>query len=789
MIRIRAVLLAATATSLIAAPAPAQPNTPPIHVPPSLAPGLTQQGRRIVRPIRRNPVAVESTQVTARVVDGIATTKVKFRLRNNSRSIAEKILLLPIPKGASADGLELWIGGKPQKGEVLGKDKARGIYQSIVASQRDPALLEYVDQDTLRLRVFPIPAKGTQDVEVRYRLLLPTEAGMRRWEFPCRALESGRFSIDFSLDSKKAVKNVWSPIQGFDISRKGDHHARASYESATRPTRDPILFYGLSDRDFGLDLLCFRDGQKGPGYFVALVAPKRDWKNEKELRKSIHFVLDTSGSMQGEKIEQARGALRYFLQSLRPNDAFNVIPFSTEARPFYESPVAANAENIADALQRATKLEARGGTNIAEGMTRALSARADDGCVPMVVFLTDGLATVGTTDSKSLLAECKKANRDGARVFVFGVGNDVNTRFLDTIADDNRGTRDYVTPGENLEVKVSALFEKLAHPVMSDLELVADGVRLERMVPHQLPDLFRGMHLVVAGRYDGQGAIALRLKGKVGGESKEFVYDAKFPAHATEHDFVATLWAQRRIGQLLDVLRLKGNNAELVAEVRRLGKEHGIVTPWTSQLVVEESERLARFGSPSRRDRVGFVTAGGGGARPNPTGPSSPGPQSGGVLTGADGAANSRRGGRMAEGRAAKPKADPGAELKDLADAKESGKKAVAVSRYSAGLRYRQTIREGKASTLRSKRIGSRVFHFVSGVWVDSKLDDKLAKDVRTIEAFSTEYFELLAKRAELAKVFAFSTSILVVDEGKAIQIVPPKTEAEEKAEKKTEKR
>ncbi|MCA8971803.1 MAG: VWA domain-containing protein, partial [Planctomycetes bacterium] len=685
------------------------------------------QGRHIRLPspprVRYSPVRVESTIVNATVRDGVATTRVKFRLRNDSGAEAEKVLLVPIPKGASADGLELWIGGKPEKGEVLDKNKARGIYQSIVSSRRDPALLEYVDQGTLQLRVFPVPPKGTQDVELRYRMLLPFDGGMRRWEFPCRALESGRFSISLDIESAKAIKNVWTPIEGFDVARKGDHGARASYECAQRPSRDPVVFYGLSQRDFGLDLLTYRDGQ-GDGYFLALVAPKRDWKGEKELRKSIHFVLDTSGSMQGQKIEQARGALRFFLQSLRPTDRFNVVPFSTEARPFYSAPVIADETHVKDALEQTKSLEARGGTNIHEALTQALSAENDSECVPIVVFLTDGLPTVGMTDEKDLLSACRQANGAGARVFVFGVGNDVNTRFLDTVAGETRGARDYVQPGEDLEVKVSGLFEKLAHPVMTDLALVADDVRLDRMVPKKLPDLFRGSHLVVAGRYRGCGSIALRLRGKVGGESKEFVYDATFPECATENDFVATLWAQRRIGQLVDQLRLHGQSPELVAEVKRLGREHGIVTPWTSQLVVEESERLARFamhgdddvsvgrqGFRSRDSRNGWdprgAPSGGGAIRlGSPGGPSTPAPA--GPTTGGRGGAGARA-----------DEADEFAQLEDLGKDRAEGKKAVRTSLRSLSLVVREKLSDNESRrSLSAKRIDSRVFLQVEGVWV-----------------------------------------------------------------------
>ena len=745
---------------------------------------------QIGRPASRSPsfgtsaglarVLIESTKVTARVVDGIASTKVKFRLRNNGSRPAEKILLLPLPKGATADGLELWIGGKPQKGEALDKARAREVYQSIVRKRRDPALLEYVDRGTLRLRVFPIPGHGTQDVELRFRMLLPNSGGMLRWGFPCRAIGDGKFSIDFRLESKKAIKSVWSPIQGFDIVQKGDHLARASYESTRRPSRDPVIFYGLSERDFGLDLLCYNEGlaeeiagqkrQQAEGYFVALIAPKRDWKNEPQIRKSIHFVIDSSGSMRGKKIEQARKALRFFLASLRPNDYFNVVPFSTEARPFFASPQLASKEKLATALDRCKGLEARGGTNISDALTRVLAVDPAPDCVPIVVFLTDGLASVGTTDETQLLADCRRVNHKRARIFVFGVGNDVNTRLLDSLAEDTRGTRDYVAPGEDLEVKTSALFQRLAYPVMTDLEIVADGIQLERLAPQRLPDLFRGNQLVVAGRYRGHGSIALRLKGKIAGDSKEFIYDAEFPAKQMDNDFVASLWAQRRIGQLVDALRLKGQNSELISEVQRLGREHGIVTPWTSQLVAEESARLRRFargqiaghgaggfyrgpgdkisGDVSKHARGGPTTGGPTTGRQANSGPSSPGPDQRG-----------RRGAQT---------------LEDIALGRGTRKQAVEASKLSAALRYRKTVREGRRASLRSKRIGACVFVYVAGVWVDRKLDDRLAKHVTRITAFSKEYFGVLEKHPELAKAFAFSSSILVILEGRAVQILPP---------------
>ena len=754
------------------------------------APTLAQ-GRISRRPIRHpgfriSAVRVERTEVAARIVDGIADTRIKMRLRNDGGRPAEKILVLPLPKGATADQLKMMVNGKLETGEVLDKNRARGIYESIVRSRKDPALLEYFGHGMLRLRVFPVPARGHQDVEVRFRMLLPESGGLFRYDFPARAVEGGQFSLAIQLESKKAIKNVYSPLGGFDVVRKDDHNARASYECKGRPQRDPSLFYGLSERDFGLNLLTYRPDANKDGYFLMMLAPKRDWKNEKPLRKTISFVVDTSGSMQGQKIEQAKGALRFFLRSLRPEDHFNIVPFSTEARPFASAPVAATAKRIDEAVGFCDKIEARGGTNIEEALRTALAAEPVDASLPIVVFLTDGLPTVGITQPKDILASIGKHNGSKSRIFVFGVGHDVNTHLLDKISDEHRGARDYVQPGENLEVKVSALFEKVSHPVLSDLAISVDGVRIERLAPKALPDLFRGSRLVVAGRYRGQGAVALRLKGKVHGADKEFVYDASFPQKNADHDFVATLWAQRRVGQLLDALRLKGHNKELVAEIKRLGKEHGIVTPYTSNLIVEDGMTITRGWS---RRRGGLVPG-----RPSSGGPTSPAASGGRGRFGRPGPDSSNKD-KAAEARLARDLARAGIKAKprDRREAKRederssnfnlgrgamrssAGKRSVELSKKVARLRFGEMLDDkGRAANWRTQKVAGRVFHLVGGVWIENSYRKEHEKALRKIEAFSPEWFELVRKNPKIAKALSFSTAMLVVLDGKAIEITPP---------------
>jgi Ca-activated chloride channel homolog len=747
---------------------------------------LTGQGREIrIRPTIGHGVQTVSTRVSARLANGVADTTVTLSFRNNGNSIAEKVLLFPLPKGATADRIRMKIGDKMETGEVLDKNRARQIYEGIVRKRMDPALLEYMGRDLLRLRVFPIPAHGTQDVEVRFRMLLPESGGLYSFEFPTRAVEGGTFAMDVQIHSKTAIKNVWSPVQGFDIRKKSDNEARASYETKGRPKKDPVIFYGLSDRDFGLNLLTWRKPGE-PGYFMVLLAPKRDWKQEKELNKDIILVLDTSGSMQGQKIVQARAAVDYFLKSLKPGDRFNLIPFSTEARPFAAQSLPAEKAVLEKATQYVKSLEARGGTNIEEALNAAFAGLAhkelgntwlpknafyEEVCpppdevkrVPILVFLTDGLPTVGQTDVRALLKKTRSANTSNARIFAFGVGHDVNTRLLDKMALGSRGDRDYVAPGENIEVKTSLLFEKLAHPVMTDLELRADKVQWDRKNPGRLPDLFRGSRLVVTGRYKGAGATAIRLSGKVGGEARQFVFEGTFPAESSKHDFIATIWAQRRVAQLLDAIRLNGRNAELIQEIQHIGKKFGIVTPYTSQLILEEGASVANDLPQQTRRRLGrgFL-------------------DDGGRLAG-----DLRRSGEVddeeveelakkadKENRQGKNKSETKVALPEAV----SGEKAVDTSKDLKILRDMDALDSRRSSRLvTSRRLQGKFFHLIGSTWVDRDFKKGMADKLQEIEAFSKAYFDLLADHPKTSKWLSFSTSMLIVVDGQAWLVQPPK--------------
>lgn len=780
-------------------------------------------------------VRIARVTATVEVVDGVATTRLRGVARNDGARDAEAVWVLPLPSGAVADRFEMTVGGTRMTGEVLGAEQARSTYEAIVRRRRDPGLLEYFGRGCLRARLFPIPARGEVAVEVGFRHLLEEIGGLRRWTLALGAcgidgVGAEQVVLDLRIRSRSPIRNVFSPNPGVDVALDGDHSARVSFEGrgGDLRQRELAVVYGLSDADFGLDLLSHRKKGEKDGWFMLMVSPRRDAADERILKKSVVFALDTSGSMAGAKIAQARDALRFFVRSLRPQDRFNVVPFSTEPQPFFPGCVDASPDNVAIALDKIAAIEARGGTNIA-GALRATLAGAERGeHVAIAVLLTDGKPTVEETDPNKVIATARDANAAKARIFVFGVGHDVDTHLLDTIAADSGGTRDYVREGEDIEEKTGALLTKLESPAMTDVALAIDGLATSQLVPARLPDLFRGGRLVVLGRYADSGHRAVRLSGTVGGVRREYVYEADFADEGRDfgHDFVPKLWAERRVATLLDAIRLNGAASELVEEVQRLGREYGVVTPYTSHLIVEEGLALAprgRAGGGAYRGPGDATPPGRNDARglgaPGPSGPSTPGPAGGaspaGPATGGSGglapapsldelAGRLRDAGvlppdasveelRRLAGEVARELRDSESGMRDLGR-RSSGREAVEESAYLARLVDTEVASQsdefflgagrGRASLLARfvRTVKDKTFVLRRGVWVDREFDEaRMAAGKRVVPAWSKEWFDLLDANPELRPYLAFSARLIVVVGEQAIEVVEKGDEGEAK--------
>jgi Ca-activated chloride channel homolog len=539
------------------------------------------------------PLEVASHHVEVKIDGQVAITSIDQEFYNPNDQRLEGTYMFPVPKGAHIDKFSMEIGGKMVDAELLRADKARQIYEDIVRKMRDPALLEYAGRDLFKVRVFPIEPRSRKPIKISYTELLRSDAGTVTYSYP---LSTEKFSaqpikslsVKVEVKTEQPLASIYSPSHKVEIKRDGANRAVIGYESKDeKPDTDFQLVYSAEARDVGLSLITHKPAGED-GYFLLLAAPTIT-KETKLAPKDVVFVVDTSGSMAGPKLQQAKKALEFCVENLNNEDRFEIVRFSTEAESLFGKLVDADSEHRKRASNFIADLKPIGGTAIADALQSALKARTEKTERPfLIIFLTDGLPTVGTRNPDEIVAEVKKAG--SARIFSFGIGSDVNTQLLDQIAEGTRAFSQYVLANEDLEVKVSSFYTRIKEPALTNVRLeFGGGVRTSKLYPAQLPDLFKGDQLVVTGRYTGSGDVEAKLTGIANGREQTFTYKVKF--NDSSNDYVARLWATRRVGFLLDEIRIHGETNELRDETTDLARRYGIVTPYTAYLIVEDEDR------------------------------------------------------------------------------------------------------------------------------------------------------------------------------------------------------
>jgi Ca-activated chloride channel family protein len=546
----------------------------------------------------RSDCRIRSVDVHASIQDQAAKVRISQVFQNPASVPMEAQVLFPLPMGAAVSALTLLVDGKEMTGRLIGHDEARRIYEDIVRRRRDPALLEYMGQDLFQTSVFPVPPGRESTVQIAYSQLLKKDSGMIGFSLPLGAAKhSARpvetLTVNVSIASTGAIRTIYSPTHQPEISRTDANHAtaRLTLHDVAEPD-DFRVMYSTEAGPVGLNVLSYKPANED-GYFVLLATPETAARRAPTVPKTAVFLCDRSGSMSGPKIEQAKDALRYLVRQLKPGDTFNLITYDSEVESFRPELQRANPETIRAALTWVDGLNAGGGTNIDGAIRTGLRMLNDASRPNYLFFLTDGQPTTGETQELRIAANAAQENKVHARMFVFGVGFDVNGRLLDRLAREMRGQSVYVRPNENIEVPVSNLYAKVAAPVMTE---AAVDIQLEggtsRVYPRQTPDLFAGDQLVLVGRYRKGGPATVHLSGQVAGKKEAFTFQANFSGSADESDeFAARLWALRRIGDIIDELDLHGRNQELIDELVALSQRHGILTAYTSFLA-DDTVRL-----------------------------------------------------------------------------------------------------------------------------------------------------------------------------------------------------
>lgn len=695
---------------------------------------------------------INSIDVNAKLTDQVARVQVSQEFENTGSVQMEVNFMFPLPYDGAIDQLTLLVDGKEFQAKLLSKEEARRRYEEIVRKNRDPALLEWVGNGMFQTNVFPIPPGAKRTVTLRYSQLLRKNYGLTDFIFPLSTAKYtsepvGKVNFQLAIDSGAPIKNVYSATHSVNIERPDKTHAIVKYEAKkTVPGEDFRLFFDTGEESVGASVVSYRPKSNEDGYFLMLSSPEVKAADSKPTPKTVVFVVDRSGSMSGEKIEQAKGAAKFVLNNLHDGDLFNIVAYDSEISTFRPELEKFNADTRTAATGFINGLYAGGSTDIHGGLKRALGMLADSKRPTYVLFLTDGLPTSGETGEATIVKHAGEANRVHARVFAFGVGYDVNSRLLDKLARSNFGLSQYVRPNENIEATVSALYRKIGAPVMTGVKLSVDvesdsngAPAVNRLYPKGEFDLFAGDQVVLVGRYHTSGKAKVKLAGRIGDEQKSFDFPANLVAKSDDdtNAFVAKLWATRRVGDIIDELDLKGRNEELVKELVALATEHGILTPYTSFLATEGSDvrevAVNRGRAFSEADALGETS-------------------------GQYGFEQRRE--KLALQSASQA---PAAIASGAAGPAPAALRAAGGGYFGGNVMYYDAKKDKHEVAANCRQIGRKTFFQRGDRLVDSTVTDAQEKSAKKIERYSREYFDLIERHGKhVAQYLALDDPICI---------------------------
>jgi len=683
-------------------------------------------------PLPISQLEIRYHHVDVLIENQVAVTQVDQVFYNPNDWTVEGTYIFPIPRGASVTNFTLWIDGQAVEGEILDAEEARRTYEEIVREMRDPALLEYADRGAVKARIFPISPGGERRIQLEYTEVLAAENGLVRYLYP---LNTEKFStqpldeviISVEVKSDVPIRAAYSPSHPVAISKDGDHHLIAGYEASNiKPDTDFAFYYSIGENE-AFHLLSYRDPNNmdgKDGFFLLLLAPRPDAGIE-TLPKDVILVLDRSGSMEGEKFSQAQSALGYILQHLNPEDRFNIISFSTSIETFAAS--MQDPTDVDGALAWVERQSALGSTDINRALLEA-AAFVDNERPTYLIFLTDGLPTEGVVENDAILNNFDLTAPENLRLFAFGVGYDVDTFLLDSLAENHHGTSTYVLPDEPIDEILSSFYAKISTPVLTDLELDFGALVVYDLYPSPLPDLFDGSQIVVVGRYKEGGRTDVILTGRLNQKTQEFIYPKQVFVSDSQMNlsedssiqFIPRLWATRKIGYLLNQVRLHGPEQELIDQIVRISIRFGIVTPYTSYLVTEPSPLGAA--EQERIAKEEFMA------------------------------------------------------LEAAPEAPSYGQDAVEKAAAQGEMEGTDAVAAPMAEAANSVRfVGSRTFVASSEVWIDTAFDPDVMETLK-VAFLSDDYFALAGSRPEIGAAFALGTRVIVISEGIAYEVVEADT-------------
>ncbi|HIE52411.1 MAG TPA: VWA domain-containing protein [Armatimonadetes bacterium] len=577
------------------------------------------EGTLIINEAEASALPLEHTEVEAQVTGPVASVRVTQTFGNPFEESIEVTYLFPLPHEAAVTAFEMRIGDRVIRGRVQEREEAQRIYEKARAEGRRAGLLEQERPNLFTVSVANLAPGHKIEVSLAYQEHLPFDDGEYRFVFPLvvtpryipregvpdaqrvvaplqppEERPGGDIGLTLRLDAGVPIEEPRCLSHEIQTRRIDDQRVEVRLaKKGVIPNKDFVLTYRPAGETIRPVLWLYRESEDS-GTFLLSVLPPRDLTPEETRPREMIFVLDRSGSMGGTPIVQARYALKACLRCLNPEDTFHLIIFDHEVKTFTREPVPFTQENVDRADAFIDGVEARGGTEILEALKAALGVKPDPERLRTLVFLTDG--SVGNEEQ---VLRYLTRNLGGARVFTFGIGPAVNRYLLSKLAKLGRGAAEFLLPEQDLEEAMTRFQNRVAFPVLTDIELSWSYGVARDVYPQPVPDLFLGQPVEIVGRFHGGGRTTLRLKGQTasGPHTGELTVD--FTRATREHEALPRLWARARIDHLLE--RERENPQEKAAlrdEIIGLALTYSLMSPYTSFVAVDEVKEGEAKGAP-----------------------------------------------------------------------------------------------------------------------------------------------------------------------------------------------
>ncbi len=563
------------------------------------------------------PLSIVSQDISIDINNQFAKTRVIQIFRNHTNSILEGTYLFPLSETSTISDFATWDDGQRIAGVILEKEEARETYERLVRRYIDPGLLEHMEKNMFKARISPIPAYGTKRLEIEYNQVLKLDSGQSSYIYPLstekESLQTiGELNIKITLTSNIAIDNIYIALYDADITRTDDNNIKIEYQAfKVAPEEDFSVYYSLSQKEEQrIGLIAYKPREGETGYFMLLLTPKVE-REEGEEGKDIVFVYDISSSMRGKKHNQAWQAFKYGLNSLLSRDRFNIIAFNNYVNSFRDRFIEYSDISREVALQYVSSLEALGGSDLNRALVDGLQVIGEGEQNKFLILLSDGSPSAGEIDYAKIEENVKRAGAENVRIFAFGIGNDANDSLLNELTTASGGAVEYARETEDIGAKLKLFYDKLRQPILSNLTISWEGLRIKDFYPGKLADIYLGSQLIIVGRYEEPSRGEIVLRGKISGEDMIYQYSYELPGLETSNKFIARLWAKARVDHLLNLIQFEGEKPEWKEEIIELSKKYKFVTPYTSFLAVPRAilrPRVIKPGDPVLRIKAPINT-------------------------------------------------------------------------------------------------------------------------------------------------------------------------------------